>query len=165
MINTMMYLPLVTGVCIALCQWLPEMQNKRIRLTLHLPIDYTLSIGLMLLCGIAGLSVLFATDAAVMAITQQFWLPRELVTRTWLTCLPWYLGGLIAYSITTWIILEPQWRLRCVNLLIGVPLVALCFLSSQPASYVRMTPWLIALLIVTACLPAYSIYRFKLGKQ
>ena len=33
MVNTLTYLPLVTGVCIALCQWLPEMQIKRIRLT------------------------------------------------------------------------------------------------------------------------------------
>ena len=39
MVNTLMYLPLITGVCVALCQWLPEMQVKRLRLTLHLPID------------------------------------------------------------------------------------------------------------------------------
>ena len=35
MVNALMYVPLITGVCIALCQWLPEMQIKRIRLTLH----------------------------------------------------------------------------------------------------------------------------------
>lgn len=165
MINPLMYLPLVTGVCIALCQWLPEMQIKRIRLTLHLPIDNTLSIGAMLLCSIVGLCVLFALDAVVLAVVEQVWLPCELVWRTFLTCMPWYFGGLLGYNIVSWCILEPQWKMRCANFLIGAPLVALCFLSSQPACYTALLPWLFILLIATVCLPFYSVYRFKLGKQ
>ena len=165
MINSFMYLPLVTGVCLALCQWLPEMQIKRIRLTLHLPVDYTLSIGAMLLCSIVCLCVLFLVDAAVLAIVEQMWLPRELVWRTFLTCLPWYFGGMLGYNVVSWCILEPQWKGRCLNFLIGAPLVALCFLSAQPACYTTMLPWLCLLLVVTICLPFYSVYRFKLGKQ
>lgn len=165
MVNQLRYLPLLTGVCIALCQWLPEMQIKRIRLTLHLPIDYTLSIGAMLLTGLAGLCLLFALDALLLAGVEQVWLPRELVWRTFLTCLPWYLGGLIGYTVTSWCVLEPQWRVRCVSFLIGAPLVALCFLTAQPACYLVMWPWLLLALVATSCLPFYSIYRFKLGKQ
>ena len=165
MVNSLMYVPLVTGVCVALCQWLPEMQIKRIRLTLHLPVDYTASIGTMLLSSIVGLCVLFALDAAVLAFVEQLWLPRELVWRTFLTCLPWYIGGLLGYSVLSWCILEPQWKIRCANILIGAPLVALCFLTAQPACYVKMFPWLIVLLLITGCLPFYSVYRFKLGKQ
>lgn len=165
MINSFMYLPLVTGVCLALCQWLPEMQSKRIRLTLHLPVDYTLSIGAMLLCSIVCLCVLFLVDAAVLAIVEQMWLPRELVWRTFLTCLPWYFGGMLGYNVVSWCILEPQWKGRCLNFLIGAPLVALCFLSAQPACYTTMLPWLCLLLVATICLPFYSVYRFKLGKQ
>ena len=165
MINSFMYLPLVTGVCLALCQWLPEMQIKRIRLTLHLPVDYTLSIGAMLLCSIVCLCGLFIVDAAVLAIVEQMWLPRELVWRTFLTCLPWYFGGMLGYNVVSWCILEPQWKGRCLNFLIGAPLVALCFLSAQPACYTTMLPWLCLLLVATICLPFYSVYRFKLGKQ
>ena len=165
MVNTLMYVPLVSGLCAALCQWLPEMQIKRIRLTLHLPVDYTASIGTMLLSSIVGLCVLFALDAALLAFVEQLWLPRELVWRTFLTCLPWYMGGLLGYSVLSWCVLEPQWKIRCVNVVIGAPLVALCFLTAQPACYVKMFPWLIILLIITGCLPFYSVYRFKLGKQ
>lgn len=165
MVNQLMYLPLLTGVCIALCQWLPEMQIKRIRLTLHLPIDYTLSIGAMLLTGLVGLTVLFLFDAALLAGVELIWLPRELVWRAFLTCLPWYLGGLLGYNVTSWCMLEPQWKIRCLDFLIGAPLVALCFLTAQPACYVLMWPWLLLALIATVCLPFYSIYRFKLGKQ
>jgi hypothetical protein len=68
MVNQLMYLPLVTGVVLALCQWLPEMQIKRIRLTLHLPLDYTASIGMMLLSSLCGLTLLFALDATVLAL-------------------------------------------------------------------------------------------------
>ena len=165
MVNQLMYLPLLTGVCIALCQWLPEMQIKRIRLTLHLPIDYTVSIGIMLLSSLTGLCLLFAMDAAALALVEQTWLPRELVWRTFLTCLPWYIGGLLGYSVCSWCLLEPQWKIRCLDILIGAPLVALCFLTAQPACYVRMWPWLLLALVLTACLPFYSVYRFKLGKQ
>ena len=165
MVNALMYVPLITGVCIALCQWLPEMQIKRIRLTLHLPIDYTASIGAMLFCSLICLCGLFALDAIVLAVVEQLWLPRELVWRTFLTCLPWYIGGLLGYSVTSWCVLEPQWRMRCINFLIGAPLVALCFLTAQPACYIAMFPWLILALLATVCLPFYSVYRFKLGKQ
>ena len=165
MVNQLMYLPLLTGVCIALCQWLPEMQIKRIRLTLHLPIDYTLSIGAMLLTGLVGLTFLFLFDAALLAGVELIWLPRELVWRAFLTCLPWYLGGLLGDNVTSWCMLEPQWKIRCLDFLIGAPLVALCFLTTQPACYVLMWPWLLLALIATVCLPFYSIYRFKLGKQ
>lgn len=165
MINQLAYFPLITGVCLALCQWLPEMQAKRIRLTLHLPIDNQLSIGAMLGCSFIGLCLLFGLDAVLLAGFGQVWLPRELVWRTFLTCLPWYLGGLIGYNIVSWWVLEPQWKIRCVDMLIGAPLVALCFLTTQPACYIQMFPWLIGLLLCTACLPLYSIYRFKLGKQ
>ena len=65
MVNQLMYLPLVTGVVIALCQWLPEMQVKRIRLTLHLPVDYTVSIGAMLLCVLVGLLLIVASRVVV----------------------------------------------------------------------------------------------------
>ena len=116
-------------------------------------------------CSIIGLCVLFGLDAALLAGVGQIWLPRELVWRTFLTCLPWYLGGLIGYNIVSWWVLEPQWKIRCVDMLIGAPLVALCFLTTQPACYIQMFPWLIGLLLCTAFLPLYSIYRFKLGKQ
>ena len=165
MVDKLAYLPLITGVGLALCQWLPEMQIKRIRLTLHLPINYTVSIGMMLLNSLLGLMILFGLDAAVLGIVEHIWLPRELVLRTFLTCLPWFIGGLLGYGVTSWCILEPQWKIRCVNLLIGVPLVSICFITNQPAAYTGMLPWLIVLMIATVCLPFYSIYRFKLGKQ
>ena len=164
MINQLMFVPLITGLVLALCQWLPEMQIRRIRLTLHLPIDYTLSIGTMLLSSIGGMCLLFTTDAAILAAIQQIWLPRELVWRSFLTIQPWYISALLAYFVASWVILEPQWSVRCVNVLIGTPLVALCFLTSQPACYTAMIPWFGVLLVVTAGLPFYSIYRFKLGK-
>ena len=164
MVNQLMYVPLVTGVVLAICQWLPEMQQKRIRLTLHLPVDYTLSIGAMLMSSLAGLCLLFAVDAAVLAVVEQLWLPRELVWRTFLTCLPWYIGGLLGYNVASWCIVEPQWTMRCVNGVIGVPLVALCFLTAQPACYATMLPWLALLLVAVVWLPFYSVYRFKQGK-
>ena len=165
MVGLLMYVPLLSGIAVALCQWLPEMQNKRIKLTLHLPVDYTVTIGAMLLCGLLGLCLICCLDAIILAVVESLWLPRELVWRTLLTCLPWYIGGLMAYAITSWCVLEPQWRMRCLDLCIGAPLVTLCYLTSQPACYSAMWPWLVVLLLIAVCLLFYSVYRFKLGKQ
>ena len=65
----------------------------------------------------------------------------------------------------SWCVLEPQWKFRCLDIAVGAPLVALCFLSNQPACYSTMWPWLLIILIAVTALPFYSIYRFKLGKQ
>ena len=163
-VNLMQFIPMLCAICLTVVQWLPEMQLKRIKLTLHLPVPYTQSIGLMLLYGVAVLAVVSVADLALLWAVESLWLPAELIRHTLLTMLTWHIAGLMAYLLVSWIILEPVWRMRVAEMAVAVPLLALFFLTPQPEVYNRFLPLLGLLTVLCGLLPFYSIYRFKTGK-
>lgn len=163
-ITPYMYIPLISSVVLALVQWLPEMQQRRIRLTLHLPVSMGLSIGSMLAFSLFALLIMFGIVACLLVVIESIWLPRELIVRALLTLGPWFIAGLMGYSVTSWIILELSWGIRIVWLAIGAPVVYVCLISSQPACYDHFLPWLIVLACTVTCLPFYSVYRLSMGK-
>ena len=59
------YVPLLIGVCIGLSQYVPEVLDKRIKLTLHLPLRNTMALYTMLCYGflllILSYGVVFGT--------------------------------------------------------------------------------------------------------
>jgi len=163
-VNLMQFIPLLAGVCLAVVQWLPEMQNKRIKLTLHLPVSYTKSIGLMLGYGVACLLAMSLLNLALLWIVEAVWLPAELIRHTLLTMQTWYTAGILGYLLVSWIILEPVWKMRVAAMCTAASLLALFFLTPQPEVYNRFLPILIVLTVACVLLPFYSIYRFKTGK-
>ena len=62
-IELLTYVPLAIGVLLALVQFVPEIQQKRLKLTLHLPYPQRSMIGLMLAAGLVQL--LFALARGV----------------------------------------------------------------------------------------------------
>ena len=76
---------------------------------------------------------------------------------------PWLLGGLAAYLLTAFTVLEPTWRLRVVYLLFSAALLRLFFLEDFYNSYLRV---MLALTIGTSLLfvfPLLSTHRFGKG--
>lgn len=163
-VNLTQFIPLLAGVCLAVVQWLPEMQNKRIKLTLHLPVSYLKSIGLMLCYGIVCLLAMTVVNLGLLWAVETIWLPAELIRHTLLTMLTWYLGGIAGYLLVSWIILEPVWKMRVAAMCMAGPLLALFYLTPQPETYNRFLPILMFLTGICVLLPYYSIYRFKTGK-
>ncbi len=51
LISEMKWLPVLAGLLLAIVQYVPEMQNKRLKLTLHLPLPETRIIYSMLVYG------------------------------------------------------------------------------------------------------------------
>lgn len=164
LVDLMRFVPLVIGVCLALAQWLPEMQQKRLKLTLHLPVHYAWSVSVMLLYGLLVLLLTACCNLLLLCAVEAVWLPWELIRHTLLTMLPWYLAGLMGYLLCAWIILEPVARVRIAALCMGAALVGLCFLSSIPEAYNVFLPVLCVLAAVLFLFPLYSVYRFKQGK-
>ena len=58
-IELLQYLPLIIGALFASSQFIPEMTQKRLKLTLHLPYPQQRMILLMLLAGVAQISIVF----------------------------------------------------------------------------------------------------------
>lgn len=163
-IDPMRYIPVAFGLLLGCIQWLPEMQQKRIKLTLHLPLPYPRSIGTMLGYGVMVLAAVSLCNMCLLGGIELLWLPRELVRFTLLTLLPYQVAGVMTYLLTAWVILEPTWGMRCVAGLMSLALVSIFFLNTMPLVYMRLLPWLIVLTALCAMLPLYSVYRFNLGK-
>lgn len=164
-VDLLEFIPLLVGILLALVQFVPEMHHKCLKLTLHLPYPQLRMINLMLLYGLVVLLICFAANYLLMTVYMQGVLAPELYSRILLTVLPWYLAGIAAYLLISWICLEPAWKRRVLNLVISVLLLRIFFLAPAPEAYNAFLPWLAIYTLLTASLSWLSIARFKAGEQ
>lgn len=164
-IEVLTYVPLVIGLLMAVVQFVPEMQQKRLKLTLHLPYPQRRMITLMLGAGLVQVLGIFLLNNAVLWIYLQSILAPELVSRILLTALPWYLCGLAGYLLAAWICLEPTWYRRIVNLLIAAGVIRIFYLGTTPEAYNCFLIGLALYVVVIVLLPQLSVARFKQGCQ
>lgn len=159
------YVPAAAGVLLALAQFLPEVQMKRLKLTLHLPVKESVMTGCITCYGLVVLTAFCAIHALVCAVLLGRWIPAELVSRITSTMLVWYLAGWAAYLWTCAICIEPTWRLRIVLATLLAALMGLFFLSPVPEAYNGFLPWLALYTLASAMLIFGGIERFKEGVQ
>ena len=164
-VDLLEFIPLLVGILLALVQFVPEMHHKCLKLTLHLPYPQLRMINLMLLYGLVVLLICFAANYLLMTVYMQGVLAPELYSRILLTVLPWYLAGIAAYLLISWICLAPTWKRRVLNLVISVLLLRIFFLAPAPEAYNAFLPWLAIYTLLTASLSWLSIARFKAGEQ
>ena len=159
------FVPAIAGALLALSQWIPEIQRKRLKLTLHLPYSQTGMLAVITACGLVALTVLFALQAIASACVLSAWVPAELVSRVLRTMAVWYLAGWAAYLFTSALCLEPTWRMRVVILLVAAGLLRLMFLSGVPEAYNGFFPWLLVYVLLSGGLLFSGVARFKEGLQ
>ena len=164
-IDPIRFVPLLAGLLLAVVQFVPEMQRKCLKLTLHLPVPALATLGAMLVFGLAALSVLFGIGAAIVGLGPLPVIARELAGNILCTALPWFLAGMAAYLLGAWVILEPTWRLRAVNILMSLLVLRLFFLGEVPHAYDGFLPLLALLTACTASLSWISVVRFMAGRQ
>ena len=164
-IEVLTYVPLAIGVLMAVVQFVQEMQQKRLKLTLHLPFPQRRMVTLMLSSGLVQVLGIFLLNYAVLWIYLQSILAPELVSRILLTALPWYLCGLTGYLLAAWICLEPTWYRRIVNLLIAAGVIRIFYLGTTPEAYNCFLIGLVLYVVVIVLLPQLSVARFKQGCQ
>lgn len=157
--------PLIIGISIGVAQMAPEMVQKRLKLTLHLPYPQMRLVALMLLTGVAELVAIFGLQMLIIVVYDMQILASELVGRVVMTSLPWYICGINAYMITTAICLEGTWRHRVLIALVGTGLLSFYFVQSAPEAY-NSVIWLLSAVTIASSLLAFrSVNRFKEGRQ
>ena len=164
-INSLEYVPLIAGILAALVQFMPEMQRKCLKLTLHLPCPQKKMLFTMSGTGALLLLLCFAANFALMLGYLGSVLPRELVCNILSAAAPWYLAGLAAYLLTSWICLEPTWKMRIFNILVAALIIRVYFLGSAPKAYNGFLPWLTLYTLALSLLSWISVVRFKAGRQ
>ena len=158
-------LVLCAGVTFSMARWMPETRPVDAPRT-RLLTSYKTLFGnsgfncylLMLIAGLSELTVIYLINYLILYAYLQNILAPELTDRILLTSLPWYIGGITAYSLTSWICLEPTWKRKLLNFFISCGIIRIFFLSNVPQAYdgfiktKNILPWL-------------SVTRFKAGKQ
>lgn len=164
-IDLLTFLPLLTGLLLGIFQYVPEMQQSRLKLTLHLPYPHYRMVAAMLLYGTVTLCTLYGVSLGLVTLRFETAVARELTHRVLLTALPWYLAGWAAYFLTAWVCLEPAWKRRILNLLVAAGVLRIYFLAPAPEAYNAFLPGLTLFTLLLSLLSLLSVYRFKTGEQ
>lgn len=159
------WLPLLSGLLLGISQFVPEMQDKRLKLTLHLPLAETKIIAILLLFGISVLLITFLLTYLLLSFSLSFYYPEEIIGATIWSSLPHFFAGLFSYLFASWISLEPVWRHRIGYTLASVGFLSFLFIHSISGAYIPFIPYLTILLILCFFFPFYPMYRFKDGAQ
>lgn len=163
-IDSIKYIPLLCGLLIGLSQMMPEMQQNRLKLTLHLPCQSLKLLMTMLATGFAELTVIFLLQFLSIWIFYSGIIVSEMTWHVLLTSLTWYLAGYTVYFFATAVCLEGRWKRRILLALIGVGMVTLYYLQPVPGAYNGFLPFAAIATLLLASLSYYSIIRFKQGQ-
>ena len=163
-IDSIKYIPLLCGLIIGIAQMAPEMQQRRLKLTLHLPVS-SLRLMLTMLCaGLAELTLIYLIMTAGIAIYYCGLIAREMTQLVILSALPWCLAGYTAYLFTAAVCLEVHMatphprgssrRCHCV----------LLFHAAHPlGAYNSILPAAVFFTILLVLLSYVSVNRFRQG--
>jgi hypothetical protein len=159
------YLPLLLGLLLAVTQYVPELQFKRLKLTLHLPLPEKNIIAVMLAYGAAIELLFILITMPLLLVGLSFDFPMEIVRAAFWLILPWFLAGLAAYLIASWICLEPQWNRRILNFIPGAGVISFFFMGAKAGAYQPFVIYLIGFILLAFTFSFYSAIRFKEGQN
>ncbi|MBN1404133.1 MAG: hypothetical protein JW942_06685 [Opitutales bacterium] len=156
-------LPLLTGILLAVAQFLPELLNRRMRLSLHLPMGEDRVVAAHLGVGLLLMALLFIPALLPMYAVAVAYFPPEFIGGMLTTSTPWILAGIAAYMFTAALLLEGRWFARIVLAIIAAASLRLFFQEILYSAYERILPVLIAWTALTFFIPLLSSQRFRKG--
>ncbi len=157
------YLPVLVGLLIALAQYLPEVYQKRLKLTFHLPLSTRRIVICMAGYGLLLLFLIFGLNLLTSYCIVQHFFPYEMQSRILLTTLPWYIAGLMIYGFTAWIVVEPSWKQRLLNSFVAGLCLYLIYVNPFPEAYNSSLLFLFIVMLFIASWVWLSVLRFKQG--
>ncbi len=164
-IGELTYLPLLSGIILGLFQFIPEMNKKSFKLTLHLPHPERLIVlKMMLFSALYLLSVFLLTIIGLLTILSVS-LPIVVIQAWIMAALPWFMAGIAAYFLSAWICIEPSWKQRAINMVLAGVVLALFFKGGSSYAYLYGWSSLMIISVVGILFPFYSVSRFKEGVQ
>ncbi len=159
------WIPLLVALLLGFFQFIPEITDKRLKLTLHLPISETRTISTLLLYGIVILLAAFIFTYIILLIGLSMYYPREVIVAMLWKSTPWFLAGILGYILSAWVCIEPVWRQRIYNSVIGLCILSFFFIGAKSGAYISFMLYLTVAVIISFSFPFYSTARFKDGAQ
>ena len=155
------YAPLLSGILIACFQFLPEMWGERFRLSLHLPVSAGFVAMGHLLAGLFAYTLVGVADLGGLWLITSIYFPEQGITVSLLTALPWTMAGICAYLGMALTLLEPDFRLKAVNLTLTAGIAGCYLINAQPGAFGPTLPLLIVPLALMMPAVMVPIFRFR----
>ncbi len=110
------YLPVLSGLILGIAQFVPEITEKRLKLTLHLPIKENRILFSMISIGGSMLLVLYLVSIFGLIFVSSMFYASQITVSMLITIAPWYFAGIVIYFSSAMIILEPIWLRKILYL-------------------------------------------------
>nr|WP_319493298.1 hypothetical protein [uncultured Desulfobacter sp.] len=160
------FAPLLTGILIACFQFLPEMWGERFRLSLHLPVSAGFVAMGHLTAGIFAYLLVGLTDLGGLWLITSLYFPAQGITVSVLTALPWITAGICAYLGMALTLLEPNFRLKAVNLALTAGMSGCYLINIQPGAFdpsLAVLTLPLALMMPAVMVPVYRFRYRRMG--
>lgn len=158
------FVPLIIGLALAVSQYVPEIIDKRIKLTFHLPLKENWVMVMMLGYGTIVLLLSYSLVFFVfLGLSNQFF-ASEIVTAAIISVTPWFLAGFAAYFLSALIILEAIWKYRIAYLVIAVAFLMLFYENGLAGGYKPINGKLAVITFLSSISLLFSAYRFRKGE-
>ncbi|MBQ5538696.1 MAG: hypothetical protein IIU03_00455 [Bacteroidales bacterium] len=164
-ITILEFVPLIVAIGGAVVQFAPEMNRKCLKLTLHLPYNALKTVGAMMFYGVAVLLLCSVVSFLVLHFSMSGILPEEIRSKILQTSVPWFLSGICGYLLTVWVVLQPVWKKRILQIILSVFVIKMFFITVTPGAYTPEIWIFVVLTLMTAVLSVISLNDFKEGKQ
>lgn len=154
---------IISGIALGFFQFIPEMINKRIKLSLHVPLSINSIISNFIISGSALLTVVNVIVFGIFMITLRLFYESEICLLILKHVLPWILSGYVTYLTTSSLIIERNWLSKFLILVIGFTFTTILFQDGILGEKDSANVMYLIISISTILLPFYSIWHFKKG--
>lgn len=165
----LMYIPLATGILLAVVQFFPEINSNRLKLTLHLPMKESKSLIAMQWYGLILLLILFVLDSVIISILTSVYFPSDVIGMYLIVSLPWFLAGLTGFIFISIIFIEPLWSRRIFYGIMGVGFISWYYNTFTPMGlgYIFSKSYMYFILITILLSPIilFSGNNYKRGNK
>jgi hypothetical protein len=159
------FMPIISALAISIAQYFPEIVDKRIKLTFHLPINENKILTTMMLFGTISLLAGYLILLTIFYGFSTLFFPSDIVVPALISITPWFLSGFAAYYFVALIVLEPVWKYRFFYIVVAALFLPLFFESAAIGSYAPANLVLFILVIFLSISLLFSGYRFRKGEM
>ena len=145
------FVPSLSAVAFCLCQFLPEIRDERMRISLHLPCPLWLLMLAHIGYGFAFLLGLYLVEVGGILLILVHHYPHEAVEMAFWTILPWCMAGAYTYLCCAWVMLEPKKTAKLLGVLLGMGVCTPLLMHWTPGTFrTAVLPFLMGIPLLAA---------------
>lgn len=157
------FIPLVISFGMAIAQFYPEILNKRMKLSFHLPYNENKVLLYMVAIGFSAVFVVSLFQMSLFVGLSSIYFPREIVFHASISVATWLLASWFVYFWTSMVVIEPSWTRRISSISIGLICLFLFMESGGMGVHLPAFFYYLIIIILSFLTILYSGWRFRKG--